>query len=115
MRQTIFVLTLTLTAAAALTAADHKLTAVIIDGINNHDYAAATRAIRTILEGTGRFTVDVATYPNLPNFSRYDVVINNFNGGHLETGTRWPADAERALTAYVRNGGGLVIYHAANN
>jgi len=96
-------------------AADRKLSVVIVDGVNNHDWAAATTAIRTILEGTGRFTVDVCTWPKLPEFSRYDVVVNNFNGGHTATGTRWPAEAERALEAYVNGGGGLVIYHAANN
>jgi type 1 glutamine amidotransferase len=77
--------------------------------------AAGTRAIRSILEGSGRFTVTVSTFPNLPDFSRYDVVINNFNGGHQANGTRWPREAEVALEAYVRGGGGLVIYHAANN
>src|SRR3981081_813981 len=111
MRQRI--LALALAAASCALTADRKLTAVIIDGVNNHDCAAAPRAIQTILEGTGRFTVDVSTYPKLPDFSRYDVVVNNFNGGHLETGTRWPTDAEQALEAYVRNGGGLVVYHAA--
>ena len=102
-------------AACSGFAAERKLSAVIVDGVNNHDWAAGTTAIRTILEGTGRFTVDVATYPKLPDFSRYDVVINNFNGGHTETGTRWPAEAERALETYVRGGGGLVVFHAANN
>jgi uncharacterized protein len=96
-------------------AADRKLRAVIVDGLNNHDWATATAAIRTILEGSGRFTVEVSSYPQLPEFARYDVAIDNFNGGHTETGTRWPPEAERALEAYVRGGGGLVVYHAANN
>jgi type 1 glutamine amidotransferase len=96
-------------------AATSKLSAVIIDGVNNHDWAAGTAAIRTILEGSGRFSVDVSTFPALPDFRKYDVVINNFNGGHTPSGTRWPAEAEKALENYVRNGGGLVIYHAANN
>src|ERR1700720_1666458 len=90
-------------------AAERKLSAVIVDGVNNHDWAAGTLAIQTILEGTGRFTVDVATYPKLPDFARYDVVINNFNGGPTETGTRGPADAEHALEAYLRAGGGVVV------
>jgi type 1 glutamine amidotransferase len=102
-------------AASCGFAAGGKLSAVVIDGVNNHDWAAGTAAIRTILEGTGRFTVDVSTYPQLPDFRRYDVVIDNFNGGDGPTGTRWPAEAERALEAYVRNGGGLVVFHAANN
>lgn len=106
-----------LTAAAVPTgAAQSPLSAVIIDGVNNHDWAAGTAAIKQILQDTGRFSViDVATYPTLPDFSRYNVVINNFNGGHLASGTRWPPEAERALVAYVRGGGGLVIFHAANN
>ena len=96
-------------------AADRKLTALIVDGMNNHDWAAGTRAIQSILEGSGRFTVDVSTFPAKPDFSRYDVVINNFNGGHTADGTRWPHDVELALESFVKGGGGLVVYHAANN
>jgi type 1 glutamine amidotransferase len=95
--------------------APHQLRAVIIDGVNNHDWQAGTAAIKEILAQTGHFTIDVATYPKLPDFAHYDVVINNFNGGHTAIGKRWPPEAEHALVAYVRNGGGLVIFHAANN
>jgi type 1 glutamine amidotransferase len=96
-------------------AAGGKLSALVIDGMNNHDWAAGTRAIRTILEGSGRFTVTVSTWPAKPDFRSYAVVIDNFNGGHTDTGTRWPRDVEQALEAYVRGGGGLVVFHAANN
>jgi type 1 glutamine amidotransferase len=102
-------------ACASGEAPERQFKAVIVDGVNNHDWAAGTAAIKKILEGTKRFAVDVATFPNLPEFARYDVVINNFNGGHTNTGTRWPKEAEQALTAYIRSGGGLVIFHAANN
>lgn len=95
--------------------ADRKLSVVIIDGVNNHDWAAGTAGIQAILQHSGRFTVDVSTHPKLPDFGKYDVVISNFNGGHTEKGVRWPAAAERALEAYLRGGGGLVIFHAANN
>jgi type 1 glutamine amidotransferase len=44
-----------------------------------------------------------------PNFSRYAVVVSNYNG---ET---WPAEVRAAFTEYVRNGGGFVSFHAANN
>ncbi|HEY1493717.1 MAG TPA: family 16 glycoside hydrolase [Candidatus Solibacter sp.] len=104
-----------LLAVCASSAANRKLTALIVDGMNNHDWAAATRAIQTILEGSGRFTVAVSTFPAKPDFSKYDVVINNFNGGHTADGTRWPHDVELALESYVKGGGGLVVYHAANN
>ena len=97
-------------------AAEKKLSVLIVDGVNNHDWAAGTRGIKTILEGSGRFTVDVCTLPQQrPDFKRYDVVVNNYNGGHTATGQRWPREVEQALETYVRDGGGLVIFHAANN
>ena len=99
---------------------------LIVDGINNHDWQAGTRLMRAILLREGRFSVEVSTTPAAnappeawnswrPEFSRYDVVINNFNGGHLENGVRWPAEVEHSLEAYVRGGGGLVVFHAGNN
>ncbi len=109
------IVVLTLLVCTCSFAAEPKLKAVIIDGVNNHDWASGTAAIQSILEGSGRFTVDICTFPKLPDFSRYDVVIDNFNGGHTRTGTRWPVESERVLEAWVRAGGGLVVFHAANN
>jgi type 1 glutamine amidotransferase len=103
-----------------------KLRVLIVDGINNHDWKTATKGITAILSATGLFTIDVSTTPPRgappaawdiwrPVFSRYDVVVNNFNGGDSPTGIQWPAPVEAALEAYVVAGGGLVSYHAANN
>jgi type 1 glutamine amidotransferase len=50
-----------------------------------------------------------------PDFTRYAAVIDNFNGGHKADGIRWPRQVEASLDAYTRGGGGLVIFHAANN
>ncbi len=109
-------LTLLLLSFCALcSGAERKLTALIIDGANNHDWAAGTRGIRSILEGSGRFTVDVVTYPEWKPLAGYDVVINNFNGGHLADGRRWLPAQEAELAKYVSGGGGLVVFHAANN
>ena len=108
-------LLLALVLVAVCGAADRKLSALIVDGMNNHDWAAATRAIQAILEGSGRFTVEVSTWPTTPVFRGHDVVIDNFNGGHTESGIRWPHDVESALEEYVSGGGGLVVFHAANN
>jgi type 1 glutamine amidotransferase len=91
------------------------LSVLIVDGVNNHDWVTATRNIRAILEGSGRFQVDVRTYPERAEFRKYDVVVNNFNGGHTAAGVRWPREMEQALVDYVRAGGGLVVFHAANN
>jgi type 1 glutamine amidotransferase len=104
--------------------AKHSL--LIVDGMNNHDWPRATRLLKQILAGSGRFNVDVATSPAddapaaaweqwRPRFARYDVVLSNFNGGHKPTDRHWPRWLEASLEAYVAEGGGLVIYHSANN
>jgi len=97
-----------------------KLTVLIVDGQNNHNWAAMTPRMKRVLENTGRFKVDVVTTPPArslpeswdqfwPNFSQYHVVLSNYNGDP------WPATVNQALEDYVSGGGGLVIIHAANN
>ena len=99
---------------------------LIVDGANNHDWQSGTEALQAILGAHGDFVVDVSTSPTpsasadawaqwRPRFADYDVVVNNFNGGHLADGLRWPREVEQALEEYVRGGGGLVNIHAANN
>ena len=44
-----------------------------------------------------------------PKFSAYTVVVSNYNG------ESWPAEVRDAFVAFVKNGGGFVSYHAANN
>src|SRR4051812_14247034 len=87
------------TAAGAAAAQRKKLRALIIDGVNNHDWQAGTKEIRRILEATGLFTVAVSTSPPKdaprgdwdgwkPDFNGCDVIVSNFNGGHLPDGLR---------------------------
>jgi HEAT repeat protein/type 1 glutamine amidotransferase len=73
--------------------------------------------LKTILEENGLFTVDVATSPAKgqpmdgfrPVFADYDVIVANY------TGDSWPQATQEDLEAYMKNGGGLVIFHAADN
>ena len=44
-----------------------------------------------------------------PHFSDYDVLVSNYNGED------WPTEVRSALIAFVKNGGGFVSYHAADN
>ena len=71
--------------------------------------------MKKALEENGLCQVDVATSPPQdttgfkPEFAKYQVVLSNYNGAD------WPAETQQALVDFVRNGGGLVIVHAANN
>jgi uncharacterized protein len=44
-----------------------------------------------------------------PIFSDYDVVVSNYNG------ESWPEGVQKSFEAYVKNGGGFVTVHAADN
>ena len=100
--------------------ADEPHRVLIIDGQNNHDWRKTTPILRSCLETTGRFQVDVATSPGKdqpaevwnsfrPQFAKYSAVHSNYNG------QSWPEPVQKSLEEYVAGGGGLVIVHAANN
>ncbi len=94
-----------------------QLTGLIVTGQSNHDWRKGTDAIKQILDQSGLFDIDLAISPGededvktyKPNFAPYDVVILNY------VGDSWCRETEKNLEDYVRNGGGLVAWHAANN
>lgn len=51
---------------------------------------------------TSRFSID---------FSQYDLIVSNLGADS----PRWPEETQRSFENYMKNGGGLVIVHAANN
>ncbi|HWB87306.1 MAG TPA: ThuA domain-containing protein [Bryobacteraceae bacterium] len=107
--------------AAAAAAWAAPIRALIIDGQNNHQWQQTTPALKQILEQTGLFQVDVLTAPPKdtdfssfrPDFEKYQVVISNYND--FNHGTPWPTEVQTAFEKYMRNGGGFVSYHAADN
>lgn len=109
-----------------------KIRVLIIDGFSNHDWKQTTELLRGILDRAGGFDVEVSTAPQAPDapewaawhpqFSRYDVVIqtcnDNANNGmllNLKKKPDWPEAVRRDFVEYVRNGGGVYIFHAAEN
>lgn len=98
---------------------------LIVDGMSNHDWEQTTRIVRAIYALGGFFSVDVTTAPRVaaasaweawkPDFSRYEVVLMNYNSGDAPGSLNWPADKRALLEGFVRGGGGLYILHAANN
>jgi type 1 glutamine amidotransferase len=111
------VLVAALPAFAADDAAPAKISVLIVDGQNNHNWKATTPAIKEMLGKTGRFTVEVATTPPQkvekeawdkfrPDFAKYGAVLMNYNGDS------WPEEVRKSFEQYMTDGGGLVFYHA---
>lgn len=134
---------------------EQKLSVLIIDGRNNHDWRITTEALRASLENSGRFEVSVSRAPEnkvykgprrpndkdpaiqaayeeaekayrksvepvkqaskeaweqwSPKFKEHDVILLNYNGPD------WPEGMRKNFVTYVREGGGVVLVHAANN
>lgn len=97
--------------------AGEPLKTLLIDGQNNHKWQQTTPLIKATLESSGLFEVDVATSPAKgedmsqfkPDFGQYDLVVSNYNG------QPWPEPTQKAFVKFVRQGGGFVCVHAADN
>ena len=96
------------------------LEVLLLDGQNNHNWKATTPVLTQALEKDGFAKVNVSTSPPKksaqeawsswkPDFEGHDVTVSNYNG------EMWPEDIQKNLVKYVRNGGALVVVHAANN
>jgi type 1 glutamine amidotransferase len=90
---------------------------LIITGQNNHDWQASSPLLKKILDETGMFSCEIMKTPEKggdmaafnPDFSSYKLVVLDYNGDS------WSDKTNAAFLDYVKNGGGVVIYHAANN
>ncbi len=96
------------------------LKVLILDGQNNHKWKETTPVLQQIYKSNENFSVDVSTSPGKkgseeewdawrPEFSKYDVVVSNYNG------QMWPGEVRSAFVDFVKKGGGFVVVHAADN
>lgn len=90
---------------------------LILTGQNNHNWQVSSVVMKQILENSKLFQVDIATSPKkgedmssfVLDFKPYSLVIVDYNGDH------WPEETKDNFVKYAQNGGGIVIYHAADN
>jgi type 1 glutamine amidotransferase len=82
-----------------------------------HNWEVSSAHLKATLNLYEKFETDVVLIPNNPSamadfapvFSDYQVVVLNQNGDE------WPEKTKKAFVEFVRNGGGLVVIHEANN
>jgi type 1 glutamine amidotransferase len=100
--------------------AANPIRVMLLDGQSGGPYHAwqlTTPVLKKELEETGLFQVDVVTAPPSgtdfssfkPQFANYAVVVSNYDAPD------WPAELKSSFEQYVKDGGGLVIVHAADN
>ncbi|MDR0349295.1 MAG: ThuA domain-containing protein [Tannerella sp.] len=94
-----------------------SIKALLITGQNNHNWQVSHVAIGQILENSGLFSVEFAISPEkggdmtdfVIDFTPYNLLILDYNGD------AWPEEIRSGFLEFVRNGGGVVVYHAADN
>ena len=90
---------------------------LIITGQNNHNWKASSPILKQILDETGLFSSEIMITPGKgedmktfnPDFTKYKLVVIDYNGDS------WSEKTNSAFVEYVKNGGGVVLYHAADN
>jgi len=125
MKKVIFAVCIVLLCGASLLfaspgVAKTPIPVLLVDGQSGgpyHVWQLTSAVLKKELEETGLFQVTVVTSPKFggdfsnfkPKFTDYKAVIWNYDAPD------WPADLRSQLEEYVKNGGGLVIVHGANN
>lgn len=94
---------------------------MLLDGqqSRSHPWEPTSPALKKMLEEAGLFQVDQVTSPPMkgdfsqfkPDFSKYQVVLLNYD----TTDDQWPDALKTSFEQYIQNGGGLVVYHGADN
>jgi type 1 glutamine amidotransferase len=97
-----------------------QIRVMLLDGQSGgpyHKWQQVTPVLKKELEETGLFQVDVVTAPKggedfsnfHPDFAKYQVIVSNYDGPD------WPDDLKASFEQYIKDGGGLVTVHAADN
>ncbi|MDR0845272.1 MAG: ThuA domain-containing protein [Tannerella sp.] len=110
----LFVLTMFFVASAG---AKKPVKVLLVTGQNNHNWQVSHLVIQRILENSGLFKVDFAVSPAkgedmsgfVLDFKPYKLVVLDYNGD------AWPEETNRRFVEYAKKGGGVIVYHAADN
>ena len=123
MKRTVIAIAVAASCLAALTTrAAAPLPVMILDGESAgsyHDWQRVTPVLRKMLDETGLFATTVVSAPPakgdfsafMPDFATHRAVVLNYDAPD----DRWPAAVKASFEQYVRNGGGVVVVHGADN
>src|SRR5690349_911615 len=112
----------TVLSAAMTAAAAPPIRVMLLDGEQAgayHAWQETTPYLKKMLDDAKIFQVDVVTAPPRggdfsnfkPDWSKYQVVVSNYDAPD----DRWSDALKASFDQYIRNGGGFVSVHAADN
>ena len=108
--------------AATTTSAAGPIRLMLLDGDNNHrNWPDTSSVMKKVLDESGLFITTIVTVPRAeigrfkPDWTQYQVIVMNYNTGINGVLPEWPAETKATFVQYVKNGGGLVSVHAADN
>ena len=113
-----FLFSLAIMLCCIIATAKTPIKTLIVTGQNTaHNWAASHVILQKYLNESGLFNADVAVSPKRgedmsnfkPNFSAYQLVVLDYDGDS------WPEVTNAAFLDFVKKGGGVVVYHAADN
>ncbi|MGB7281894.1 MAG: ThuA domain-containing protein [Candidatus Acidiferrum sp.] len=125
MKKLVFCIFLAIVWSAALYAAPSRpksktIRVLLLDGESGgpyHNWQLTSAVMKNELEDAGIFEVTLATSPRFgedfsnfkPDFNNYQVIVLNYDAPD------WPVNLREQFEQYIKNGGGLVTVHAADN
>ena len=91
-------------------------TLIITGQDDSHNWEASSSLLKQILDGTDLFSSEIMITPEkdgdmqtfTPDFSKYDLIVIDY------CGEEWTDETNTGFEEYVRNGGGVVIFHSAS-
>ncbi len=83
---------------------------------DSHNWQASSELLKEILDVTGLFSSEIMITPKKgadiqdfnPDFSKYDLVVMDY------CGEDWNDNTKTGFVDFVKNGGGVVIFHSAS-
>lgn len=91
------------------------LNVLLLSGRNNHNWKETTPYLKSMFEGSGMYKVSITEAPDTltsDDLKRFEAVVSNWSS-FPDRSFRWPAETERALLDFIKDGGGFVTIHAA--
>ena len=115
-----WILAILVVAWSSVAMAAEPIKVMLLDGASAaayHNWKLTSQIMKRELEETGLFQVTEVSLPpsdgdfsNVPpDFAKYRVVVLNYDSQD------WPAALKAGFEAYMKNGGGLVVVHGADN